>query len=93
MEAGSIVEQGSHDELLAARGAYWRLYNAQFDAPAVDDADEEPALVVPERVPTEPVPVVSPGAVPPLPPVPPETDDAGEGAEGAEGPGPSSTRV
>ncbi len=60
------------------------------DAPAVDEADEEPALVVPERVPTEPVPVVSPGAVPPLPPVPPETDDAGEGAEG---PGPSSTRV
>jgi ATP-binding cassette subfamily B multidrug efflux pump len=30
MEAGSIVEQGTHDELLAARGAYWRLYNAQF---------------------------------------------------------------
>ena len=41
------------------------------DAPAVDEADEEPALVVPERLPTEPVPVVSPGAVPPLPPVPP----------------------
>jgi ATP-binding cassette subfamily B multidrug efflux pump len=30
MEAGSIVEQGTHNELLAARGAYWRLYNAQF---------------------------------------------------------------
>jgi ATP-binding cassette, subfamily B, multidrug efflux pump len=30
MEAGSIVEQGTHDELLAAHGAYWRLYNAQF---------------------------------------------------------------
>jgi ATP-binding cassette subfamily B multidrug efflux pump len=30
MEAGSIVEQGTHDELLAAQGAYWRLYNAQF---------------------------------------------------------------
>ena len=33
MESGAIVEQGSHDELLAARGAYWRLYNAQFEAP------------------------------------------------------------
>ena len=83
MEAGSIVEQGSHDELLAARGAYWRLYNAQFDAPATDDDDEDPMLVVPERVPTEPVPVVSPGAVPPLPPVPPVTDDAGEDGRAA----------
>nr|WP_199796477.1 ABC transporter ATP-binding protein [Pseudonocardia dioxanivorans] len=30
MEAGRIVEQGTHDELLAAQGAYYRLYNAQF---------------------------------------------------------------
>ena len=30
MEAGSIVEQGTHEELLAARGAYRRLYDAQF---------------------------------------------------------------
>lgn len=30
MEAGTVVEQGSHEELLAARGAYWRLYEAQF---------------------------------------------------------------
>ncbi|MDN5930429.1 MAG: ABC transporter ATP-binding protein/permease, partial [Pseudonocardia sp.] len=34
MEAGNIVEQGSHEELLAARGAYCRLYNAQFAAAA-----------------------------------------------------------
>jgi ATP-binding cassette subfamily B protein len=30
MEAGRIVEQGNHEELLAARGAYHRLYSAQF---------------------------------------------------------------
>ena len=30
MESGRIVEQGTHDELLAAEGAYSRLYNAQF---------------------------------------------------------------
>lgn len=32
MEAGAIVEQGTHDQLLAADGAYARLYNAQFAA-------------------------------------------------------------
>jgi ATP-binding cassette subfamily B protein len=30
MEDGDIVEQGNHDDLLAADGAYARLYNAQF---------------------------------------------------------------
>lgn len=33
MEDGAIVEQGTHDELLAADGAYARLYNSQFAAP------------------------------------------------------------
>jgi ATP-binding cassette subfamily B multidrug efflux pump len=32
MEHGRIVETGSHEELLAARGAYHRLHNAQFTA-------------------------------------------------------------
>jgi ATP-binding cassette subfamily B protein len=32
MEDGAIVEQGNHDELLAARGPYHRLYQAQFAA-------------------------------------------------------------
>jgi ATP-binding cassette subfamily B protein len=36
MDAGQIVEQGSHDELLAAGGAYATLYNAQFAGAAVD---------------------------------------------------------
>ncbi|GAB3162035.1 ABC transporter ATP-binding protein [Myceligenerans halotolerans] len=40
MEHGDIVEQGSHDELIAAGGAYARLYASQFAAPVVD---EEPA--------------------------------------------------
>ena len=30
MENGSIVEQGSHEELLRAQGAYWRLHQSQF---------------------------------------------------------------
>ncbi|MEV6808973.1 ABC transporter ATP-binding protein [Streptomyces sp. NPDC051132] len=38
MENGSIVEQGAHAELLAADGAYTRLYQAQF-AQAVAEVD------------------------------------------------------
>ncbi|MFR9754035.1 ABC transporter ATP-binding protein [Nocardia sp. 004] len=34
MEAGRIVEHGTHERLLAERGAYYRLYNAQFAAAA-----------------------------------------------------------
>jgi len=38
MEDGQIVEHGSHAELLAAHGAYARLYQSQFAAPAADVA-------------------------------------------------------
>jgi ATP-binding cassette subfamily B protein len=38
MEHGQIVEQGDHDSLLAAGGAYARLYNAQFEGAATDVA-------------------------------------------------------
>jgi len=36
MENGAIVETGSHVDLLAARGAYERLYQSQFTAPVID---------------------------------------------------------
>ncbi|MGF9759685.1 ABC transporter ATP-binding protein [Microvirga sp. 0TCS3.31] len=36
MEDGSIVEQGSHEQLLGVDGAYARLYRSQFEA-AVED--------------------------------------------------------
>jgi ATP-binding cassette subfamily B multidrug efflux pump len=36
MEQGSIVEQGSHEDLLAAHGAYYRLYQSQFAGAATD---------------------------------------------------------
>ncbi|MBW0255003.1 ABC transporter ATP-binding protein [Cellulomonas sp. PS-H5] len=39
MEHGAIVEKGTHDELIAAGGAYHRLYQSQF-AGAVVGADE-----------------------------------------------------
>jgi ATP-binding cassette subfamily B protein len=36
MEAGRIVEQGNHRELLARDGAYAKLYNAQFAGAATE---------------------------------------------------------
>jgi len=39
MEAGRIVESGTHEELLAAGGAYHRLYASQFRGPADSNED------------------------------------------------------
>ena len=41
MEAGRIVQQGNHEQLLEYDGAYARLYNAQFAGAVVE---EEPAV-------------------------------------------------
>lgn len=38
MQAGDIVEQGTHDELVQVGGAYAQLYDAQFAAP-IDEVD------------------------------------------------------
>lgn len=44
MDRGRVVEVGTHDELLARQGAYWRLYEAQ--ARQVDEEDDERAARV-----------------------------------------------
>ncbi|WP_461635835.1 ABC transporter ATP-binding protein, partial [Glutamicibacter soli] len=41
MEAGRIVEQGNHEQLLAAKGAYYNLYQSQFSGPA-EEVDANP---------------------------------------------------
>ncbi|WP_353826631.1 ABC transporter ATP-binding protein [Agromyces sp. SYSU T0242] len=42
MEHGDIVEQGTHDALIEAKGAYYRLYSSQFEQAAYDvDAELE----------------------------------------------------
>jgi ATP-binding cassette, subfamily B, multidrug efflux pump len=40
MESGRIVERGTHEELLATRGAYHRLYASQFRGGAEESAEE-----------------------------------------------------
>lgn len=42
MRDGNIVEQGRHDELLAAGGFYEEIYASQFGAPAVTGPGEAP---------------------------------------------------
>ena len=45
-ERGSIVERGTHAELLAHDGAYARLYHEQFEAAqALGDQDEAPGPI------------------------------------------------
>jgi len=46
MEDGRIVEQGTHHELLEARGHYFDLYNSQFAAGREELEDERPGVPV-----------------------------------------------
>ncbi|CAL4860295.1 ABC transporter ATP-binding protein [Microbacterium sp. MM2322] len=41
MEHGDIVEKGTHDELIATQGAYYRLYRSQFEQAHDEQAHEE----------------------------------------------------
>ncbi|MBN9213747.1 MAG: multidrug ABC transporter ATP-binding protein [Microbacterium sp. SCN 70-200] len=41
MEHGDIVEKGTHEQLIAAEGAYWRLYRSQFEQAATDEGAPE----------------------------------------------------
>ncbi|NNC11237.1 ABC transporter ATP-binding protein [Planctomonas sp. JC2975] len=52
MEHGDIVEQGNHAQLIASKGAYYRLYNAQFEQ-AATDLDEEFADIQGDRLAAE----------------------------------------
>nr|WP_247662280.1 ABC transporter ATP-binding protein [Micromonospora sp. U21] len=52
MENGRIVEQGTHEKLLAAHGPYHHLYRSQFTGAAVDDESGDPAATaVPQPAP------------------------------------------
>ncbi|MDQ0642970.1 ABC transporter ATP-binding protein [Microbacterium murale] len=65
MEHGDIVEKGSHDELIAAQGAYWRLYQSQFEQAATDiDAEEALTGTTPVVGAEEAEPAATTGAVP-----------------------------
>ena len=46
MENGQIVEQGTHQELLEARGHYFDLYNSQFTAAIEEPEEERPGVRV-----------------------------------------------
>ena len=49
MDNGSIVEQGTHAELLAREGFYYRLYNSQFTEAWSAEVEAAPAAPQPAR--------------------------------------------
>jgi ATP-binding cassette subfamily B protein len=44
LERGRVVERGTHDALLAARGAYYRLHTAQDRDPLREGVEAAGAL-------------------------------------------------
>ena len=55
MEHGDIVEQGTHEQLIEKKGAYFRLYNSQFESSSDPDGElvglTEASSVVSESTP------------------------------------------
>jgi ATP-binding cassette subfamily B protein len=49
LDRGEIVEVGSHEELMAREGAYFRLYQAQARNIDTDLDDESKALLSPHK--------------------------------------------
>ncbi|GAA1127439.1 ABC transporter ATP-binding protein [Citricoccus alkalitolerans] len=64
MEHGDIVEQGSHEQLLAAEGAYYRLYMSQFTQGVDLDAEEAAVSVGTGAIPLVDAQPVSAGESP-----------------------------
>jgi ATP-binding cassette subfamily B protein len=56
MDAGKIVEQGRHEQLLAMGGAYYRMAQHQLKLSDPDSATSEPGSVTPG---VDPAPVTS----------------------------------
>ena len=44
VDKGGILERGSHEELLAQKGAYYELYMSQFDFLVQDKTGKEMPL-------------------------------------------------
>jgi ABC-type multidrug transport system fused ATPase/permease subunit len=44
MDHGKVIERGTHEELLAEQGAYYRLYSLSYQAIDEEEPDEEEAI-------------------------------------------------
>ncbi|MEV7827229.1 ABC transporter ATP-binding protein [Microbacterium enclense] len=91
MEHGDIVEKGTHEQLIAAEGAYYRLYRSQFEQAAADlDVADPSSAADPERAPaTDDAEVVSTfAAAASEVPAPAGTDGPPRPAHGAPTPDP-----
>jgi subfamily B ATP-binding cassette protein MsbA len=60
LDKGRLVELGTHDELIAKQGLYFRLYSLQFEVPDIDLSPEQPLTPADD----------GDGALPPSPPRP-----------------------